>query len=96
MTTINRRSALLGTAALGLGLAGGARGQVERALADAARDGPHPLYPVRWPSGDLREMRARAVVEVGLFVECEVSSTIASWAAPAGTFATACSQAADA
>ena len=43
---------------------GGARGLVERALADSARDGPHPLYPVRWPSGDLREMRARAVVEL--------------------------------
>ena len=43
---------------------GGARGPVERALADAARGGPHRLLFVRWPSGDLREMRARAVVEV--------------------------------
>ncbi|MFN2377529.1 MAG: hypothetical protein ABR538_13400 [Candidatus Binatia bacterium] len=43
---------------------GGARGPVERALADVARDGPHALLPVHWPSGDLREMRARAVVEV--------------------------------
>jgi hypothetical protein len=43
---------------------GGARGAVERALADAARGGPHHFSPVRWPSGDLREMRARAVVEV--------------------------------
>lgn len=43
---------------------GGARGLVERALFDAARGGSHYLYPVRWPSGDLREMRARAVVQV--------------------------------
>ncbi len=43
---------------------GGAKGRVERALADAARGGPHYLLSVRWPSGDLREMRARAVVEV--------------------------------
>ena len=43
---------------------GGAKGRVERALADAARGGPHHLLSVRWPSGDLREMRARAVVEV--------------------------------
>jgi len=43
---------------------GGARGPVERALADAARDGSHRFIPVHWPSGDLREMRARAVVEV--------------------------------
>jgi hypothetical protein len=43
---------------------GGAKGRMERALADAARGGPHYLMPVRWPSGDLREMRARAVVEV--------------------------------
>lgn len=37
---------------------------MERALADEARDGPHHLLSVRWPSGDLREMRARAVVDV--------------------------------
>src|SRR5207253_4186797 len=43
---------------------GGAKGRMERALADAARGGPHYLLSVRWPSGDLREMRARAVVEV--------------------------------
>lgn len=43
---------------------GGSRGLVERALFDAARGGPHYLYAVRWPSGDLREMRARVVVEV--------------------------------
>ncbi|HEY2776172.1 MAG TPA: hypothetical protein VGK20_19180 [Candidatus Binatia bacterium] len=43
---------------------GGARGAVERSLADAARGGPHYFLPVRWPSGDLREMRARAVIEV--------------------------------
>src|SRR6185369_7962085 len=43
---------------------GGAKGRVERALADAARGGPDYLLSVRWPSGDLREMRARAVVEV--------------------------------
>lgn len=43
---------------------GGARGPVERALADAARGGSHPFISVHWPSGDLREMRARAVVEV--------------------------------
>ena len=43
---------------------GGARGPVERAMADAARGGPHHLLPVHWPSGDLREMKARAVVEV--------------------------------
>jgi hypothetical protein len=43
---------------------GGSRGLVERALFDAARGGPHYLYTVRWPSGDLREMRARAVVDV--------------------------------
>lgn len=43
---------------------GGARGPVERALADAARGGPHNFVAVHWPSGDLREMRARAVVEV--------------------------------
>lgn len=43
---------------------GGAKGRMERALADAARDGPHYLLSVQWPSGDLKEMRARAVVEV--------------------------------
>jgi len=43
---------------------GGARGPVERALADAAYGGPHHLIPVHGPSGDLREMRARVVVEV--------------------------------
>lgn len=43
---------------------GGSRGLVERALFDAARGGPHYLYTVRWPSGDLREMKARAVVEL--------------------------------
>jgi len=43
---------------------GGARGPVERALVVAAHGGPHQLLPVHWPSGDLREMRARAVVEV--------------------------------
>lgn len=43
---------------------GGARGPLERALATAAHGGPHHLFFVRWPSGDLREMRARAVVEV--------------------------------
>lgn len=43
---------------------GGSRGLVERALFDAARGGPHYLYSVRWPSGDLREMKARVVVEV--------------------------------
>jgi hypothetical protein len=43
---------------------GGARGSVERALADCARGSDHYLMPVHWPSGDLREMRARAVVEV--------------------------------
>lgn len=43
---------------------GGSRGLVERALYEAARGGPDCLYSVRWPSGDLREMRARAVVEV--------------------------------
>lgn len=37
---------------------------MERALADAARDGPHHLHFVRWPSGDLREMKARAMVEI--------------------------------
>lgn len=43
---------------------GGARGSVERALADCARGGEHYLMPVHWPSGDLKEMRARAVVEL--------------------------------
>lgn len=43
---------------------GGARGPVERALAEAARGGSHNFLSVHWPSGDLREMRARAVVEV--------------------------------
>ena len=43
---------------------GGARGPVERALTEVARGGDHALLPVHWPSGDLREMRARAVVEV--------------------------------
>lgn len=52
---------------------GGARGAVEQALADAARGGPHRLLFVRWPSGDLREMRARAVVEVARKVVAEKS-----------------------
>jgi len=43
---------------------GGAKGRVERALSDVARASPHYLLPVRWPAGDLRELRARAVVEV--------------------------------
>jgi hypothetical protein len=43
---------------------GGARGSVERALSDCARGGDHYLMPVHWPSGDLREMRARALVEL--------------------------------
>lgn len=43
---------------------GGGRGLLSRSLADCARGGPHYLLPVHWPSGDLREMRARAVVEV--------------------------------
>jgi pimeloyl-ACP methyl ester carboxylesterase len=43
---------------------GGARGPVERALAETAYGGCHHLVSVHWPSGDLREMRARAVVEV--------------------------------
>jgi hypothetical protein len=43
---------------------GGPKGALERAVADAARGGPHALVFVRWPSGDLREMKARAVVEV--------------------------------
>ncbi len=43
---------------------GGGRGLLSRALADCARGGPHYLRPVFWPSGDLRELRARAVVDV--------------------------------
>lgn len=43
---------------------GGARGALERAMFAASRDSGHSLVPVRWASGDLRELRARAVVEV--------------------------------
>lgn len=43
---------------------GGGRGRLSRSIASAAAGGPHGLAFVRWPSGDLREMRARAVVDV--------------------------------